>query len=566
MPIFADRRFATLSSNSSLSPVSPLAGKFGQTMRHAVLIGFTCATLAACTKAAPSTLVGGRHSWTIPHLLRIAAMAEPHNLNPYSPDAESDLGPLIYSYLVIGDSRGRLVGDLASDVPSPANGGISRDGRTYIYHLRRNVIWHDGVAFTARDVIESFRAVMNPHSDAFGRQAYDRVVSIEAAGPTTVVVRLRERYPPFVSRFFTSLQDDEKPVLPAHILTRTDFNTGTLSSRPIGTGPFRLVTWIRGDRIVLRRFDRYFKGSPKLATIEIHIIAAAQTVGAELAAHKIDLVAWTQAALLDRYRSVEGVVVETAPLNNYELLLINAQKPALRDIAVRRAIAAAVPYDTILHDVERNITIPVRNILPATALGYAPLPQRTYDPATADTLLDRAGWRRGADGVRLRNGARLNLTLVAIAGATSGEQVALLLQSSLKSIGVDLAIKSYSLTEYYALSGPLYSGSFDLALNNSGINWDPDLYDSLACDRWYPRGENLGRFCDPRVDALERAGLQTDDPTRRAAIYRKASRLIWSDVPFVPLYGGRNLIVRSADLRNYQYTPTGGWNPWQADI
>jgi peptide/nickel transport system substrate-binding protein len=493
-------------------------------------------------------------------------MAEPHNLNPYSPDAESDLGPLIYSYLVIDDSRGRLVGDLASVVPSLANGGISRDGRTYVYHLRRNVIWHDGVPFGARDVIESFRAVMNPHSDAFGREAYDRVVSIKAAAPTTVVVHLRERYPPFVSRFFTSLQDDEKPVLPAHILARNNFNGGILASHPIGTGPFRLVTWVRGDRIVLRRFDRYFKGSPKLATIEIRIIPAAQAVGAELAAHRIDMIAWTQSALLDRYRSVEDVVVETKPFNNYELLLINVQKPALRDVAVRRAIAAAVPYDTILHDVEHNITIAVRNILPATALGYESLPRRTYDPAMAEALLSRAGWRRGADGIRVRNGVRLNLTLAAIAGATSGEQVALLLQSSLKSVGVDLAIKSYALAEYDALSGPLYGGSFDLALTNSGVNWDPDLYDSLACDRWYPRGGNLGRFCDPRVDALERAGLQTDIPWRRAAIYRKASRLIWSDVPFVPLYGGRNLIVRSADLRNYQYTPTGGWNPWQADI
>jgi peptide/nickel transport system substrate-binding protein len=535
-------------------------------MRHAVLIALACATVLGCARTAPSLSAGKRHPWTIPHVLRIAEMAEPHNLNPYSPDAESDLGSLVYSYLVVDDARGRLVGDLARDVPSLANGGISRDGRTYVYHLRRNVIWHDGVPFTARDVIESFRAVMNSHSDAFGRQAFDWVVSIEAADPTTVIVHLRERYAPFVARFFTSVQDDEKPVLPAHILAHTDFNGGRLSSRPIGTGPFRLVTWVRGDRIILRRFDRYFKGSPKLATIEIHIIPAAQTVGVELAAHKIDLVDWTQAALLDRYRSVDGIVVETAPLNSYELLLINAQKPALRDIAVRRAIAAAVPYDTILHDVEHNITVAVRNILPATALGYEALPQRTYDPATADTLLDRAGWRRGADGIRLRNGVRLNLTLAAIAGATSGEQVAVLLQSSLKAIGVDLAIKSYSLAEYYALSGPLYGGSFDLALTYSGINWDPDLYDSLACDRWYPRGENLGRFCDPRVDALERAGLQTDDPSQRAAIYRKASRLIWSDVPFVPLYGGRNLIVRSADLRNYQYTPSGGWNPWQSDI
>jgi peptide/nickel transport system substrate-binding protein len=535
-------------------------------MRHPVLIAFACATLLGCVRMSSAPAIEGRHPWTIPHVLRIAEMNEPHNLNPYSPDAESDLGALIYSYLVIDDSQGRLVGDLASAVPSLANGGISRDGRTYVYHLRRNVVWQDGVPFTARDVVESFRAVMNPHSDAFGRQAFDRVVSIEATGPATVVVHLRERYAPFVARFFTSLQDDEKPVLPAHILAHTDFTAGALSSRPIGTGPFRLVTWVRGDRIVLTRFDRYFRGSPRLARIEIRIIPTAQTVGAELAAHKVDLIAWTQSALLDRYRSVEGIVVETAPLNSYEALLINMQTPALRDVAVRRAIAAAIPYESILHNVERNITVPVRNIVPPTAVGYEPLPERIYDPTTADALLDRAGWRRGADGVRLRNGVRLSLTLASIAGATSGEQVALLLQSSLKSLGVDLAIKSYSLTQYYALNGPLYGGSFDLALSQSGINWDPDLYDSLACDRWYPRGENLGRFCDPRVDALERAGLQTDDPSRRAAIYRKASRLVWSDVPFIPLYGGRSLIVRSADLRNYQYTPTGGWNPWQADI
>ena len=319
-------------------------------MRHAVLIALACATVLGCARTAPSLSAGKRHPWTIPHVLRIAEMAEPHNLNPYSPDAESDLGSLVYSYLVVDDARGRLVGDLARDVPSLANGGISRDGRTYVYHLRRNVIWHDGVPFTARDVIESFRAVMNSHSDAFGRQAFDWVVSIEAADPTTVIVHLRERYAPFVARFFTSVQDDEKPVLPAHILAHTDFNGGTLSSRPIGTGPFRLVTWVRGDRIILRRFDRYFKGSPKLATIEIHIIPAAQTVGVELAAHKIDLVDWTQAALLDRYRSVDGIVVETAPLNSYELL---HQRPKTR-FARHRGAARNRGCGPIRYDLARR--------------------------------------------------------------------------------------------------------------------------------------------------------------------------------------------------------------------
>jgi peptide/nickel transport system substrate-binding protein len=539
-------------------------------MRHSVAIALACVTLVGCTKTGPSVLVGGRHPWTIPHVLRIAEMSDPDRLNPYLSEmgVSYDLSSLVYSYLVIADNRGRLIGDLASTVPSLANGGISRDGRTYVYRLRQNVLWQDGVPFTARDVVASWEAVMNPRNNTFEREGYDRVASIEAAGPTTVMVRLRKRYPPFISRFFTPLQEGAKPVLPAHVLEREhNFNTGELAYHPVGTGPFRFISWVRGDRIVLRRFDRYFKGRPRLAQIEMRFIPDAQTTAAELETHQIDLIAVPQNSL-DQYRSVEGVVVETgAPTNGQSLLLINVSKPTLRGLAVRRAIAAAVPYGAILHDVDHDLASEARNVLPSTAIGYEALRPRKYDPAAARDILERAGWRCGPDGVRTRNGVRLAFTLAIVAGFTSFGQEALLLQSSLKTVGVELAIKTYSYrTMFAAPNGPLYEGSYDLALSGGLLNWDPDLYNLLACDRWYPRGQNIYRFCDPRLDALERSGLQTDDPSRRALIYRRASRLIWSEIPYVPLFRGRALTVRSADLRNYSVNPTGGWNAWQWDI
>ncbi|MGA8383995.1 MAG: ABC transporter substrate-binding protein, partial [Candidatus Cybelea sp.] len=206
-------------------------------MRHSVAIALACVTLVGCTKTGPSVLVGGRHPWTIPHVLRIAEMSDPDRLNPYLSEmgVSYDLSSLVYSYLVIADNRGRLIGDLASTVPSLANGGISRDGRTYVYRLRQNVLWQDGVPFTARDVVASWEAVMNPRNNTFEREGYDRVASIEAAGPTTVMVRLRKRYPPFISRFFTPLQEGAKPVLPAHVLEREhNFNTGELAYHPVG--------------------------------------------------------------------------------------------------------------------------------------------------------------------------------------------------------------------------------------------------------------------------------------------------------------------------------------------
>jgi peptide/nickel transport system substrate-binding protein len=541
-------------------------------MRHAVVIALVCTTLAACAKTAPSETAGGRHSWTVAHVLRIAALSDPDHLNPYlsEMDVSYALASLVYSYLVIADDRGRLVGDLAATVPSLANGGISRDGRTYTYRLRANVIWQDGVPFTARDVVASLAAVMDPRDDTFEREGYDRVSSIEALDPHTVVVHLRERYPPFVSRFFAPLQEGGKPVLAAHVLARErDFNSGELAAHPIGTGPFAFVSWARTDRIVLKRFDRYFKGRPRLDRIELRFIPNDQTIALALAEHRVDLIVAPQTSLLAQYRSTEGVTVETAAWNAQTSLIVNAQKPGLRDVVVRRALAIAVPYRSIVADVTRGLYPQARNSLPATAIGYEPLPPRRYDPPQAGRLLERAGWRRGADGIRSRNGVRLDFTLATIAGSTNLERTAVLLQASLREAGVGLAIKTFPYrTIFAAPHGPLYGGSYDIALYSNTLNWDPDVRNYLACDRWYPRGQNIFRFCDPGLDRLERAGLQTDVVARRAAIYRAASRAIWSEVPYIPIYDGRRLIVRSSDLRAYSVNPTATpwWNAWQWDI
>ncbi len=540
-------------------------------MTRAVAFLALCILLTAGCSRTQSPTVGGRHGWTIAHVLRVADLSDPDHLNPYlsEMDISYDLASLIYSYLVIADDRGRLLGDLATTVPTIANGGISADGKTYVYHLRHRVLWHDGLPFTSRDVIASWQAVMNPRNNTFEREGYDRILRIDAPDSYTVVVHLGQRYPPFVSRFFAPLQEGAKPLLPAHVLaTETSFNTGSLSVSPVGTGPFRFVSWEHGDRIVLARFDRYFRGRPSLARIELRFIPDGQTIASELEAHRIDLIVVPQTSLLDTYRDVPGVVVTTVPWNSQAALMLDAGKPALHELAVRRAISLSVPYQQILVDVTRGLYEPARNSLPTTAIGYVALPARTLDLARAKRILDAAGWRVGPDGIRRRGGVRLAMTLTTIAGATNFERGALLIQSSFRAAGIDLAIRTYPYRTIFVPSGPIYSGAYDLAFYSNTLNWDPDVYNFLGCDRWYPKGQNIFRFCDPRLDALERAGLQTDDPRVRSDLYRRASALIWADVPYVPVYNARRLIVRSADVRNYRpnMTATPWWNAWQWDI
>jgi peptide/nickel transport system substrate-binding protein len=537
--------------------------------RFAVLC--LAALAAGCTRVTGPAPAGGRHAGTVPHVLRIADISDPDHLNPYlsTMDLVYDLSSLTYSYLVVADGRGRLIGDLATQVPTLHNGGISPDGRTYTYHLRRGVLWHDGYAFGARDVLASWRAVLDPRNDTLHREGYDVVSSIQTPDDATVVVHLRNRYPPFVTQFFAPLQEGGKPILPAHILAgQSDFNTGSLNAHPIGTGPFQFVRWDRGSGIVLARFDRYFKGRPKLDRVELRIVPDDNTILNEVRLHHIDLVVSPPGSLYGQYKTLEGIAVELHPWNAQEVLILNSSRPGLHDVAVRRALALAIDTDGLIEKISRGVGTPAYNSLPPTAIGYSALAPHPYDPAAADRLLDDAGWRRGADGVRMKAGTTLTFTIAVVAGSANLRALALQLQSYFQAVGIELLIKPYSYSQIFSYDGPIYRGTYDIAAYSTTLNWDPDVSTYLACDRWYPKGENTYRFCDPQLDRYEAAGLLSEDPAQRAVAYRAASRVIWSEIPYLPLYELRRQTVRSVDLKNFSVNPsaTPWFNAWQWDI
>lgn len=503
--------------------------------------------------------------------LQIATIADPTTLNPYlaTSDIGYDLASLTYSYLVTSDARGRLIGDLATVVPSRHNGGISADGRTYVYHLRRSVRWHDGVPFSGRDVIASWRAIVDPHHSVVEREGYDRVKSIGLPDPWTLVVHLRERYPPFVSRFFAPLQDGGKPVLAEHVLRRLhDFTAGELATAPVGTGPFKFASWVRGDHLTFVRNDAYFRGRPRVAKIDVQFIPSAQTAEIGLAANRVDLIVEAQPALIAQYRSVSGARIRIVPLNAQVQLLFDCARPLLKDAATRRAVARALPYPVILGSIMHGLWPQGSSMLAPTAIGYQPLPAYAFDLKKADAGLDAAGWRMGADGIRRRGGKRLEMTLATLAGATTFERISVVIQAALRRAGIDVSIKSYAYDVLIAPNGPILSGTYDLSLFGSSLNWDPDAYDELACDRWYPHGANMTRFCDKNVDLLEKAGLQTDDVTARTAIYRKVMGVLWNQLPYVPINDGRRLVVTSHRFSGYRPNPTvtPWWNAWQWSV
>ena len=525
--------------------------------------------LWGCTPAAP-VAHGGRHPWTQPGVLRLADVADPDSLNPLlsTMDLSYDLSSLIFSYLVSADARGKPVGDLATEVPSLANGGISRDGTTYTYHLRGGVRWHDGVPLTSRDVAFSWRAIMNPRNNVLHREGYDQVARIDTPDDRTVVVHLKRRDPPFVTQFFTTLQEGAKPVVPEHLLRGApEINDVPFNAHPVGTGPFRFVAWDRGRRITLAANERYFKGRPKLERVELSILPDMNTIATALRTHEVDMPVSADPLMYDRFRATPGLRAMLTGWNSQRILMLDDARPALRHVEVRRAIARAIDYSVFTGKMTYGTAQPARDIVPPSSIGFANNPAYPHDPAAARALLERAGWRTGPDGVRAKDGTRLDLVFVIAAGGRDAAY-AVQLQQMLHAVGIGVTIKTYPYKGIFAFDGPIVNGRFDLAVFANTLPYDPDSTSTLTCANFAPKGENESRTCDPAIDALERAGLATDDPRKRAAIYRTIGRRVHDTVPFIPLFAQRRVSVFNDDLRGYAPAPVAApwWNAYQWSI
>ncbi len=300
---------------------------------------------------------------------------------------------LIHGYLLRADQDGRLVPDLAVAVPTVANGGLSPDGRTVTYRLRRGLRWHDGAPFDARDVVFSFGAAMNPDNAVPDRTGFDHVAAVRALDPYTVRVRLRRPFAPFVASAFTLAANDPYPILPAHLLAgKHDLNRDPYNAAPVGLGPYALASWERGSRVVLRADPRYFRGRPPIGRIEIAIVPDPNTRLALWRTGKLDVVigrVQDGRSYLDALRSVAGARVQLKPHYEFDYLQMNLAHPPLDDRRVRRAVVQAIDRGRIMRALDGELWVPGQSDRLPGQFAYDPaLVQPAYDPAAAARALE----------------------------------------------------------------------------------------------------------------------------------------------------------------------------------
>ena len=514
-------------------------------------------TSQSSSSGAAATGAGGRHPWTIPHELRYATAGDVAGLNPHLVQQTllQYLSSLTMAWLVKYDHDNHPIPELATIVPTQQNGGISKDGKTIVWHLRHGVRWSDGVPFDADDVVFSTQVVLNPANDEVGRDGWDLITKIDEPDKYTVVYHLRKPYSAYLPTFFGSA-DANPCVLPKHLLANLpNINSAPYNALPVGIGPFKYASWKRGDSVELVANPYYFRGQPKLQKVTFKVIPDRNTVLTQLQTHEIDLWASVSAAYYPRLRALPDVQVLRQPSFYFNHLDFQNQHAVLSDPRVRQALRFALDRHQLIDTVRHGIGIVQDTPVSPKNPTFDPhIPTAPFDLARANALLDQAGWKRGPDGIRAKAGRKLSLDFVTASGTPDTDVQIELIRVNWSKIGVAINVRHYPQTMLFiplAQGGIVYGGKWDVIAFQWGGSVTGDLQFIFACAAIPPGGQNDERYCNPQVDAAIARFQELYDPKARQPYSDIVQQHVAADVPEIILSINEDIYAYNSDLKGF---------------
>jgi peptide/nickel transport system substrate-binding protein len=500
-------------------------------------------------------------------LLIVGYDREPDTLNRFSTHILEDIQSCIVEGLTTTDEQMRVVPLLASEVPTVENGGVRlRDdgGMDVVWKLRPGVKWHDGTPFTSADVQFTVEAINSPNYNPESTDGFDRITSVDTPDPLTAVVHYKEIYAPYDIQFI-------RGALPKHVLHGRDIDRAQDYNRsPLGTGPYRVKEWASGEYILLERVPHYWRGDeyPKIRQLLFKFIPNTNTRINQLKNGEVHVVAL---APWDKYREIAGIptiVVARTPGNAYEHVTLNERQfPPFTDLRVRRALISALDRQLYTKTILDGLAPVADGPIQPVSWAYTDrITRYPFDPAKARALLDQAGWRPGADGIRVRERKRLAFTLITQAGYAIRESMAQAIERQLRDVGVEVTVELHDGT---AISSIWFEGRFEAMLHWWQMPSDPELTTFFAADRTPPAGRNINYFQDEQLTRLLYASDRTVDRAQRKALLQRAQAIIADAVPEIPLYNVTRLDAVPAALVNFKGNPTNTgifWNVHEWNI
>lgn len=456
----------------------------------------------------------------------VAITSDPGGLNP----AITTQGGVhlicgsIFSGLVAHDFNLNPVPDLAQ------RWEVSLDGKTYTFHLAPEAVFHDGAPVTSADVKFTFEQLLMKYHSRTRTSVGDNLDQISTPDAHTVVFRFRRPY----AAFLQLIDASNAPVMPKHLYEGTDPLTNSRNTNPVGSGPFKLQEWQKGNHLTLVKNPRYFKpGKPYLDRVVYKVMPTAALATIAFERGEVDYLMGASPLDIARLRAMPGVVVTSKGREGFagvETFIPNLTRAPLSDLRVRKAIAHAIDkqflVDKLLFGQGIAATGPVSHML---AWAYNPNVEKyEHNTALANQLLDEAGQRRGADGIRFH---------LKFVHAASYAKVAEALRDQLSEAGIAVDLQ---LMEFAAAVDAVYiKKDFDLGFASFENGPDPDVgvKRTVVSSNIGPIPFSNGAgYRNPRVDELFAIAASELDKQKRAGYYFEAQKILVKDLPYFWLY------------------------------
>lgn len=452
------------------------------------------------------------------------------NLNPVlaSSPAERSASRLLFAQLLRYDRSGDFVGELVRTWRA------EQDGKVYVIELRPEARWQDGIAVTADDVVFTFGMIKNADAHSPLYSSWRNIV-VEKVDNLTVRFTLPSPYAAFPSSLTIGLLPDHL----LHNLQPSELRTAEFNLRPkITNGPFVFedlsVMDSKQNHILLRlrANSDYVFGKPKLDGFHLHAYKDREDM---IRAYRSQEVASLSDATAEQLHSLaQGSFVQTnSPLFNGAYAFLNNASPVLSDARVRQALQAATDQPELLKPFGERV-YPLNGPLLPGQLGYrVDVRQPAVDVGRANALLDAAGWARGADGLRQKDGRPLQLRLVT---TSSGDFPAIAegLMNQWQKLGI--AFDSQLVKAEDIQQNVIAPRGYDVLIYEIAIGRDPDVYAYWHSSQAVERGLNLSNYRSSKVDEALETARTRPDPTQRDAKYRLFAQQWLSDAPAVALY------------------------------
>lgn len=469
--------------------------------------------------------------------IRIGLSLGPANLNPPESTGLADATVIRHMFEgLVGFTHDGVI------VPELAESWIaSEDATEYVFTLREGVSFHDGTPFNAETAAEFYEWVLDPDSAAArGRAQLAGVVSIEVTGEYELTFTLDGPNGAFLSSIGQSASRIASPAAIAEF--------GEDASRhPVGTGPFRLVSWEDGVNVTLEAFPEYWGEQPLTDRLVFLEVPNASTRMAMLQSGEADFIENVAPQLVGLVEAASNLELISVVGTSARILQLNTTKAPFDDVRVRHALNYAVDKDQVVRVALQGFGVPLTAPLPEPVFGHAPQEPYTYDPELARELLAEAGYADGFD-----------VTVLTFIG-DEYSIVGQMLQQYFADVGVNMTLDSKergALVDQIFL--PQETNPTQAALVGMSVatgDADSGLRTSFARASWPPASNNWSFYEDALVEQLLRDGTATAVPERRLAIYAEADKIIWDAAPWVFLYSATNLAASRSNVHDVFFLP-----------